>query len=337
MERLHVDLFTGLAGFSLAARANGVRTIAMCEIDPRCRAFLAKAWPGVPIWDDVRSFDLADANERRLQVGWSESGTGICERNGCDISNAIEDATCNAIWLLTAGVPCQPASRAGKQRGAADDRWLWEPALAVLADLLPTWALLENPPGIGDVGLAGILSQVEALGYEVRVFGIPACAVGAPHRRERYWIVAHREGGALGTGLCPAEPGRERGRRSSDDDGERVADASERGQREHGGAPGNAGYADECDEGGVADTGCLGGREDESERGAEGRGTDWGTDPWADAVWLPCADGKVRRAPGYTFGLVDGLHRSVLAALGNSIVWPVAARIIAAMIEAEQP
>ena len=48
-ERLHVDLFTGLAGFSLAARANGVRTIAMCECDPKCQAFLAKAWPGVPV------------------------------------------------------------------------------------------------------------------------------------------------------------------------------------------------------------------------------------------------------------------------------------------------
>lgn len=57
-ERNHVDLFTGLGGFSLAAQANGVRTIAMCECDPRCQAFLAKAWPGVPVWPDVRSFDL---------------------------------------------------------------------------------------------------------------------------------------------------------------------------------------------------------------------------------------------------------------------------------------
>ena len=95
----------------------------------------------------------------------------------------------SSVWLLTAGVPCQPASRAGKQRGSADDRWLWPDALRVFAALRPAWALFENPAGIGDVGLAGILSQVEAQGYAVLVFSIPACAVGSPHRRERYWIV----------------------------------------------------------------------------------------------------------------------------------------------------
>jgi hypothetical protein len=58
--------------------------------------------------------------------------------------------------------------------------------------------------------------------------------------------------------------------------------------------------------------------------------------PWSNYVWLPCADGKVRRAPDDSFSLVDGLHRSVLGALGNSIVWPVAQKIISAMIQSEE-
>lgn len=246
MMRTHVDLFTGIGGFTLAANRCGVPTIAMCEIDPRCRTFLAKAWPSIPIYDDVRIFQ------------WRESNP----------------------WLLTAGVPCQPASRAGKQRGAADDRWLWPDTLRILGDLLPTWALFENPPGIGDVGLAGILSAMAAQGYQVRVFDIPACAVGAPHRRARYWIVAHHECARLeeSTGITK--------------DNETKCTTTERS------------FVDNS--------------------------------LWSTSVWLPCADRKIRRAPSDAVSLVDGLHRSILTALGNSIVWPVAARIIAAMIEAEE-
>lgn len=245
-ERTHVDLFAGIGGFSLAASWNGVRTVAQCELDPKCRAFLEEAWPDTEKHNDVRTFD----GERYA-----------------------------GAWLLTAGVPCQPASRAGKQRGSTDDRWLWPAALAVLGRVRPTWALFENPPGIGDVGLTGILADVEALGYEVRVFGIPACAVGSPQRRERYWIVCHMgepDSDGRAAGQCQAEAARYRS-------------------------------AAESNVGGF----------------------------WRDYVWLPCADGKVRRAPDDSVGLVDGLHKSVLAALGNSIVPQVAAEIINAMIEAE--
>ena len=77
MLRTHIDLFTGIGGFALAAQANGVRTVAMCEIDERCRAFLSKAWAGVELHDDVRTFDGA--------------------------------RYAGATWLLTGGVPCQPA------------------------------------------------------------------------------------------------------------------------------------------------------------------------------------------------------------------------------------
>jgi len=274
--RTHVDLFSGLGGFSLAAAANGVRTVQFCEFDQRCRDFLARAFPGVPIHDDVRTLSAQDPE-----------GT----------------------WLLSAGVPCQSASRAGKQRGAEDSRWLWPEALRLLRHYQPTWALFENPPGIGDVGLAGILAAVEAEGYEVRVHSIPACAVGAPHRRERYWIVAHTSpAGREGTdaepradGLCAEH------RESLDHTPEARHDRQERRAE-----------SDSRDEARM----CLPCSRHEG--------------AWADYVWLPCADGKVRRAPGDSFSLVDGLHRSVLGALGNSIVPQVAQALIAAMIQAEE-
>ncbi len=279
-DRTHVDLFSGLGGFALAAHANGVRTVQFCEIDGRCRDFLARAWPGVPIHDDVRTLGLADAQQDGRGRGCDQSdvggSTGAGKGEAKDgHSSTTPDCGCSSqVWLLTAGVPCQPASRAGKQRGSADDRWLWPEALRVLRLLHPTWALFENPPGIGDVGLAGILAEVEGAGYEVRVHGVPACAVGAPHRRERYWIVAHA-GEARREG-ADAEPG--------------------------------------------ADGLCAEHREGQ----------------WDDCVWLPCADGKLRRAPDDSFCLVDGLHRSVLGALGNSIVPQVAEVLIRAMIQAEE-
>lgn len=272
--KTHIDLFSGIGGFAFAARHCGIRTVAFCESDPRCQAFLAAAWPGIPCWSDARTFD----GER-----W------------------------RGAWLLTAGVPCQPASRAGKQRGAADDRWLWPEAIRVLAEVRPTWALFENPPGIGDVGLAGILAAVEGLDCEVRVFGIPACAVGAPHRRERYWIVAHHIGaGRQKRGMRPGIP--------------EATGCGDEGQAVDMGGEGRVEDSAWDADGGIR-----------SQPRSNGERIGW----WSSYIWLPCADGKVRRAPDDSFGLVDGLHRSILGALGNSIVPQVAARIIGAMISAE--
>ncbi len=276
--RTHVDLFTGLGGFALAAQANGVQTVAMCEIDANCQAFLRKAWPEVELHDDVRTFD------------------------------AIRYA---GAWLVTGGVPCQPASRAGKQRGSEDDRWLWPDAIRVISDIRPTWALLENPPGIGDVGLAGVLSDLEGIGYETRVFGIPACAVGAPHRRERYWIVAHSES------LSGWRDIEERGQTRRDADGR---------DRAH----------DVADTQGVGQQWQIAARTGRWQSETPHRDRSCSFRHWDNSVYVPCADGKFRRAPDDTFDVAHGLHRSLLAALGNSIVPQVAERIIAAMIEAEQ-
>ena len=384
----------------------------MCEADPRCQAFLAKAWPGVPIWPDVRTFDVgepighgrgsressskaaghgrstqstiggsvADATNGRRQdcapgARRDESGTGSgecgVESGNRSVANTGrigsgqdeprrgqgERATIGwsseGVWLVTAGVPCQPASRAGKQRGASDDRWLWPAAVSVFAAVRPAWGLFENPPGIGDVGLAGILSNLEAQGYAGRVFSLGACALGAPHRRMRYWIVCKRIGLAdssqPGCEGRDTKPGAQR-LHPEHSQGE-LADSPQRGQRERGSAQGNAGHADERGQGGVGDTerisnGRRGRSAVEASRAFSG---DNRSMPWGNYVWLPCSDGKIRRAPDSAVELVDGHpvdiietlakegwpHRSIIGALGNSIIPHIAQMIISAMIKSE--
>jgi len=292
----HVDLFSGIGGFALAAHANGIRTVQFCEIDSRCRDFLRQTWPGVAIHDDIRTFHygVADAkrNERRQ---YTSEQSRRCKNEGLDsryVENGIQAE--RAPFLLTAGVPCQPASRAGKQRGEADDRWLWPEAIRVLRETSPAWCLFENPPGIGDLEFDRILADVEAEGYEVEVLSIPACAVNAPHRRERYWIVGRHVANTEGN--RPGETGKHEMSKFYRRDQIRISTTR-------------------TSQGDLADTGR--------------------NDIWQRFVWLPCADGKVRRAPDHTFSLVDGLHRSLLSALGNSIVPQVAAQVIAAMVKCD--
>ena len=99
------------------------------------------------------------------------------------------------VDLLTAGVPCQPASCAGKRKGVSDDRWLWGETFRIIREAKPTWVILENVRGLlsleGGMVFENLLLELEALGYETTAFIIPACAVNAPHRRDRVWIVAN--------------------------------------------------------------------------------------------------------------------------------------------------
>jgi len=160
----HLDLFSGLGGFALASEACGYETIAFVECDPFCHKVLARHWPGVPIFPDVRKF-----------AGDDEHGK---------------------IDLITAGVPCQPASigaAPGGRGGVDDERWLWGDAIRIIGALRPRYALLENPTGLlsvdGGRGFAGILSDIYSIGFDVWWENIPARAVGAPHNRERIWLL----------------------------------------------------------------------------------------------------------------------------------------------------
>ena len=157
----HVDLFSGIGGFALAARWCGLRTIAFAEVDAFASRVLAKHWPCVPNLGDVRN------------VG----------------AQAIREP----VWLLTGGFPCQPFSVSGKRRGAEDDRALWPEMRRAITELRPDWVLGENVAGIIGMELDNVLADLAGCGYATRVFDIPAVACDARHLRRRVWIVAHAE------------------------------------------------------------------------------------------------------------------------------------------------
>jgi len=153
-----LDLFSGIGGFSLAARWAGIETIQFVEIDPFCQKVLAKNFPGVPIHDDIKTFKA--------------------EPGSADI--------------VSGGFPCQPFSCAGKRRGKEDDRYLWPEMRRVISEARPSWVIAENVTGIDGMALKTIISDMESIKYEVlEPLEIPACAVGSPQRRSRIWLVSH--------------------------------------------------------------------------------------------------------------------------------------------------
>ena len=199
----HLDLFSGIGGFALAAEWAGFETVAFVEINPFCRSILGRHWPGVPVFQDVRKF-------YRLAMDMDECpeccDEPFCELCGdhffeCDcLGGGQWDDDFGEVDLITAGVPCQPSSLIGERRGTGDERWLWADAIRIIGRLRPRWALLENPTGLfsvdGGDAWARILAEFHALGFCCWWETVPACAVGARHRRDRVWlIVADAQGG----------------------------------------------------------------------------------------------------------------------------------------------
>ena len=159
-----LDLFSGIGGFALAAEwcwGDELEIVSFCEIDKYCQQVLNKHWPEVSIHDNIKTLKV--------------------ERGSADI--------------ICGGFPCQPFSTAGKRFGTEDDRYLWPEMLRVIRDIKPQWVVGENVHGLisWNEGLVfeQVLSDLEAEGYEVQSFLIPACGIDAPHRRDRIWIVAH--------------------------------------------------------------------------------------------------------------------------------------------------
>ncbi len=201
IELTHVSLFTGIAGIDLAAEEAGFQTILMVEWDAYCQKVLRKHWPDVPIIGDIKDVTkekiMAYTNGARGPREAS-SKTDRCGGNGgrakTKILSTQRDEGVNypsPITLITGGFPCQPVSHAGKRRGKDDDRWLWPEMLRVISEVRPTWVVAENVYGLINMGLDGVLSDLEGIVYEVQTFLIPACGVDAPHRRNRIFIEAY--------------------------------------------------------------------------------------------------------------------------------------------------
>lgn len=195
---IHIGLFDGIGGFGMAAAWCGIETVVSCEIGAFGSDVLASLFPAAYHHKDIRTLTKTIIDER------------LIPRFGADYGRRT---------ILTGGFPCQPFSMAGKRRGAVDDRYLWPEMLRIIGDIRPRWVIGENVAGIlsmvqpvhvatlerePDLFGAGdelqteyrqftvhrICKDFEAIGYSIQPVVIPACAIGAPHRRDRVWFVA---------------------------------------------------------------------------------------------------------------------------------------------------
>lgn len=202
----HIDLFSGIGGFALAARevwGDEYKNVLFCDNNRFCQEVIKKNFgKDSVIYGDIRDVtadaickrpqeqgtELKTSGDRQLSENAPNSEGKRCGEAGQGIGRPEERAT--RIDLLTGGFPCQPFSHAGKRRGKEDDRYLWPEMLRVIKEFKPRWVVGENVAGIVNMALDQVCLDLEAQGYEVQPVIIPACAVNAPHRRDRVWIVA---------------------------------------------------------------------------------------------------------------------------------------------------
>lgn len=287
-----LSLFTGAGGGLLGTHLLGWRPVCAVEIEPYCREVLLRrqrdgVLPLFPIWDDVRTFD------------------GSRWRGLVDV--------------VTGGFPCQPFSVAGKGLGHNDPRNMWPSTIRVIREVRPRFCLLENVPGLLAHEYFGkILGDLVESGFRVRWDCLSAASVGAPHRRDRLWIVADAESQRRGEawGLRRGEPKEWIAGR-----GEAVADATSVGRqrcwpaREWRNGSADEGAVADADEAGLEGRDSRVVRERPGQRAARPRCTWWDHDP---------ADDPESGLGRVVAGVAHRIHR--LKALGNGQVPAVVVR-----------
>jgi DNA (cytosine-5)-methyltransferase 1 len=166
MQMRHGSLFSGIGGFDLAAEWMGWENVFHCEWNAFGQRVLKHYWPNAESFNDITKTDFTKY--------------------------------ANKIDILTGGFPCQPYSSAGKRLGKEDERHLWPEMLRAIREISPSFVVGENVRGLtnwnGGLVFEEVCAELENLGYQVAPVIIPACGVGAPHRRERIWFVAYVNG-----------------------------------------------------------------------------------------------------------------------------------------------
>jgi DNA (cytosine-5)-methyltransferase 1 len=272
-----LDLFSGIGGFSLGLeRTGGFKTVAFCEIEPFPRKVLAKHWPEVPCYHDVR-----ELTAERLAA------------DGIDVD------------VICGGFPCQDISLAGKGAGLEGERsGLWSEIARLAGELRPRYVIVENVSALLGRGLDRVLADLAALGLDAEWHCIPASAIGAPHRRDRFWLVAYpHESGAVVLG---------RDGNRYDIEWNQAAEIQER-QDIVAWSLGSSDAADAFGEGKLQPGWGL-----RNERGRPGHGGWWDAEPGVGRV---------------AYGVPAASHR--LAALGNAVVPQIPELIGRAILAAE--
>jgi DNA (cytosine-5)-methyltransferase 1 len=306
------SLFSGIGGLELGLeRATGAHTVWNCEMEEFCRKVLAKHWPDAAQYTDVREID--DTVER--------------------------------VDILCGGFPCQDLSVAGSRKGLAGERsGLWNEYARIIRLLRPRFVLVENVPAlrtlVSDDGLGRVLGDLAESGYDTEWDCVPAAAVGAPHVRDRIFILAWRRelADADGEARGPEEGISEQGGRDGEDEGGPTQLGRRGGDPSRGdvggdttvGNPDDAGREERRGSGSVrAQQPSAQRASGDLPRGLERR-HDFPPRPGAEEwdAWLeahPTAQPGVRRDPDGVRGRVDQGRRRRLKALGNAVVPQAAA------------